>query len=176
MYNTIIIDSFTQYLILEKIIQNIEKNEIESIDIGTGLGLPSIPILIATKLINNIPNKTIKFHLLEPKQKKVKFLEEVRKNLNLDFIIHNTDEKIFYSKHKKKFDIVFCRAVFTPPKIFDILKKYSNQFAFWQYSENYQQILNKYSNKIKQNSLEIFRIFEYNVNTKKSYTIILKKM
>ncbi|MCS7243939.1 MAG: RsmG family class I SAM-dependent methyltransferase [Candidatus Calescibacterium sp.] len=174
MYNAIIVDSFTQYSILEKIVQNIKKNEIELIDIGTGLGLPSIPIIIATKIINNIP-QTIKFHLLEPKQKKVKFLEETRKNLNLDFIIHNADEKFFYSKNKKKFDIVFCRAVFTPPKIFDIFKKYCSHFAFWQYSENYQEILNKYNNKIKQNGLEIFAIFEYNISAKKSYTIILKK-
>ncbi|MCS7165735.1 MAG: class I SAM-dependent methyltransferase [Candidatus Calescibacterium sp.] len=175
IYNTIILDSFIQFLIIQKLLEKIEKNEIEVIDIGTGLGIPSIPIIIAIKQLK-ITNRLLRFHLLEPKQKKIRFLEYIRSKFDLEFEIYNLDEKAFYSINKKRFDIVLCRAVFPPPKIFDIFKKYSTNFSLWQYSQNYQQILTKYQNKINQNKLIVSHIFEYQLSSKLLYTVVFKKL
>lgn len=178
-YLSIIVDSYIQGLILEEFLKEEflteefkkqeKKSKWEIIDIGTGLGIPSIPIILyLTKT-----KKEIEFYLIEPKQKKVKFLENIKKEFNLKFEIINSDEKSFYSKNRKKFDVVFCRAVFTPPKIFDIFKKFSKNLSFWQYSNSYEEILKKYHNKIKQNHLEIHKIFKYTL-TSTNFTIVFK--
>ncbi len=179
-YLSIIVDSYIQGLILEELLteellkeefikQEKEKSKWEIIDIGTGLGIPSIPIILYLKKTK----KEIEFYLMEPKQKKVKFLENIKKEFNLEFEIINSDEKSFYSKNRKKFDVVFCRAVFTPPKIFDIFKKFSKNLSFWQYSNSYEEILKKYHNKIKQNNLEIYKIFKYTLIST-HFTIVFK--
>jgi 16S rRNA G527 N7-methylase RsmG len=110
--------------------------------------------------------------LLEPKKKETEFLENLKQSLSIDFQLVNNDEKYFYSKYKKKFDIVFCRAVFTPPKIFDVFKKFTKNIAFWQYSDNYRYYLQIYKNKIERNKLEILEVFKYQINNKDYFTIV----
>lgn len=150
-------------------------------DIGPGLGTPSIPIAISIKFnkitLNNLKIKpeNFKFTLIEPNQKKCKFLQKISDIFDLKLIIENTDEKTFYAKYRKKFDIVFCRAVFPPPKIFDVFKKYTQNFAFWQYSQRYKEILLKYEKKIITNHLQVFKIFNYQILDKEYYTTIFLK-
>ncbi len=178
LYQTLIIDSFFHYtLLVHNYNRFFKPKEVALVvDIGTGLGIPSIPIIVAHKNLNESLN--LEFYLIEPNTKKFKFLEKIKKIFKLDFNLINSDHKSFYDKNKKKFDFVFCRAVFPPPKIFDIFKKYSKNFAFWQYSSNYQQVIQKYQKKLKENDLQITEIYllfdEDSKNQEGNFTIIFK--
>lgn len=178
LYEILIKDSFIQYLIFSEIIKegyvkNLDsENIVEVVDIGSGLGIPSLPIILALKYFNFLGN--FKFFIIEPNEKKFSFIRKVGEIFGLDFVLEKIDEKNFYSRYRKKFDFVFCRAVFQPPKIFDIFRKFSKNFSFWQYSSKYTQILSKYSNKILQNKLSIFRIYKYAILGKYYFTIIFK--
>lgn len=77
------------------------------IDIGTGAGFPGIPI----KIINEKLNKVI---LLDSLNKRINFLNEVIKELNLEeiYTIHGRAEDIGNDfKHREKYDVVISRAV-----------------------------------------------------------------
>lgn len=76
------------------------------IDVGTGAGFPGIPIAIM--------NKNIEVVLLDSLQKRVNFLDEVIKQLNLKNIktVHGRAEDFGVNKeYREKFDIVVSRAV-----------------------------------------------------------------
>jgi len=181
LFDTLILDSFYQFVILESIVNVFEnQNEVTIVDIGTGLGIPSIPIILAFKELKPKFLQKLRFYLIEPKQRKVEFLKNVKKIFDLCFEVINSDEKSFYSKYRKKFDIVFCRAVFSPPKIFDIFKKFSQKLSFWQYSENYISVLNTYKNKIQQNKLEVFKIYTYEIgegsSKSKHFTVVFQTL
>lgn len=184
IYNILIKDSYIQYHIFIQILQDLNKESVEIVDIGSGLGIPSIPVVISLKNLFNEKNESVtsnilkvrlknfKFTLIEPNQKRYNFLEKINKIMDLKLIVQNIDEKTFYAKYKKKFDIVFCRAVFPPPKIFDVFRRYTQGFAFWQYSERYRDVLLKYENKIKDSYLQVFKIFCYQIFDKEYYTVV----
>lgn len=172
-YNSLVIDSIIQFYIIKDILDNDLKkinkinlnSNINLVDIGTGFGIPGliIAILYQNYKQNNIINFNFKIHLIETNQKKCSFLNNLKKQLNLDIEIINIDCKEYIKKAPKKFELVISRAVFKMPNIIDIYKKYSNLFSFWLYSKNYQELLEKYKNKINQ-YFEIFKIYEYNIN------------
>ena len=94
-------DSLTLYKVNELINFN---NEISLCDVGTGAGFPGIVLKII------FPN--IKITLIDSLQKRINFLNEVIKELNLNDIetIHARAED--YAKtHREEFDIVTSRAV-----------------------------------------------------------------
>lgn len=93
-----IVDSLT-------VIPYIEDGE-KVIDVGTGAGFPGIPLKIA--------NPTLKITLLDSLNKRITFLENVIKELNLTDIktIHSRAEDCGKNKNtRQKFDIAIARAV-----------------------------------------------------------------
>ncbi len=69
-------------------------------DIGSGAGFPCIPYLIV--------NPQVKLTIIEPLQKRIKFLEIVREKLNLNFeIINARTEQVT----DRKFNFITARAV-----------------------------------------------------------------
>ena len=73
-------------------------------DFGTGAGFPGMIIAIL--------NSSSKVTLIESNNKKVSFLEEVKRELNLDNVTVICDRAELYGKNnREKFDIVTCRAV-----------------------------------------------------------------
>ena len=92
------IDSLTIYKYL---------NEAKSIiDVGTGAGFPGIPIKIL--------NKEIDITLMDSLNKRINFLNEVVKNLNLERIscIHSRAEELGRDKKfREKYDVAVSRAV-----------------------------------------------------------------
>ena len=70
------------------------------LDIGTGCGIPGIPL--------KINEDSIKLTLLEVMQKRVKFLKEVKEYIEFDLITGRAEEQ--WVNHHEKFDIVTMRA------------------------------------------------------------------
>ena len=84
------------------------------VDIGTGAGFPGIPLAIV--YTNSI------FTLIESKQKKINFLEQVKKKLELSNIniLHRNVNEI-----KEKYEVITCRAFATIKKIRKLTEKMS---------------------------------------------------
>ena len=84
-------------------VKNITKNA-KIIDIGSGAGFPAIPLKIVR------PDLTI--YMVDSLNKRVNFLNELIKKLNLDntFAIHSRAED-FIKNNREKFDFAVARAV-----------------------------------------------------------------
>ncbi|WDV48286.1 16S rRNA (guanine(527)-N(7))-methyltransferase RsmG [Clostridiaceae bacterium M8S5] len=81
-------------------------NNQKIIDIGTGGGFPGLPLKII--------NKTIDLTLMDSLNKRIKFLNHVAKELNLDNVkcLHGRAEEIAKNKeYREHFDIAVSRAV-----------------------------------------------------------------
>jgi len=77
----------------------------QAIDVGTGAGLPGLPLSIA------LPDTS--FTLLDALKKRVAFLETVKGALQLDnvTIIQGRAEEIAYTHHREAYDFVMSRGV-----------------------------------------------------------------
>ena len=99
-------DIIVKHFIDSLTIQRYLGNAVNIIDVGTGAGFPGIPI----KIIN--PN--LKVVLVDSLNKRINFLQDVIKKLNLDNIevIHARAEDLGQNKkYREAFDIVTSRAV-----------------------------------------------------------------
>lgn len=73
-------------------------------DVGSGAGFPGIPVKIV------YPNLSLT--IVEPLQKRCKFLEEVKKQLKLENVsINAARAEDFVKDHREQFDLVSARAV-----------------------------------------------------------------
>lgn len=101
--DSFIIKNILDSLLLVKFIDFDISNKTVS-DIGSGAGLPGIPLAIY------YPNT--KFYLLEPIKKRANFLEQVKQKLNLDnvIVINGRAEEIF-KENDLRFDFATARAV-----------------------------------------------------------------
>lgn len=98
----IIIKHFIDSMTINKYIEN----NSNIIDIGTGAGFPGLPI----KIIND----NISVTLLDSLNKRIKFLDEVISNLNLEKVktVHSRAEDAAQNKqYRQKFDFAVSRAV-----------------------------------------------------------------
>lgn len=96
-------------LIDSLIVSRSEKIKLEGklIDIGSGNGFPGIVLAIVYP--------KLKVTLLDAEKKKVRFLEIVKKELDLDLnIVHERSEE-YSKKHKKSFDFVCAKALVSKP-------------------------------------------------------------
>ena len=82
-------------------------------DLGSGSGLPAIPLKVA------LPGST--FILVESRRKRANFLREVVRRLALDRIEIVNDR--IENCHVGEVDLVTARAVASPPKLIDLVKK-----------------------------------------------------
>ena len=81
------------------------------IDVGTGGGLPGIPLAILFPRVN--------FSLLDSISKKIKVVEDIRKKLNLSNVITINDR---VENHDLKYDFVISRAVSKMDKFYSMVK------------------------------------------------------
>ena len=87
------------------------KENISFLDVGTGAGFPSIPLLIMRRDIKGV--------LLDAQQKRLNFLNDVIRELNLNAItLHaRAEEAAKDKKYRENFDIVTARAVAAMPPL-----------------------------------------------------------
>ena len=100
--NEIILKHFIDCLTIQKYMENDKK----IVDIGPGAGFPGIPLAIMNEKNN--------FVLVDSLNKRIKFLNEVKDNLDLKNItaIHSRAEEFDQNKaYREKFDIAVSRAV-----------------------------------------------------------------
>lgn len=106
-YDEVQIKHFLDSLTIVPVLTNIKsESALKLLDIGTGAGLPGIPLKII------LPK--IKLALLEATAKKVEFLQYIVSTLGLSNveIIHGRAEDIArIGKHRKSYNIVISRAV-----------------------------------------------------------------
>lgn len=142
-------DFIKEHIIDSLLALNIFENYDNIIDIGSGAGLPSIPISIIYE------NK--KFTLCESKNKKSEFLNIVKKELSLKNIeIKNSN----VYEIKEKYDTITARAFSDIKNLLKIFKKLKNK----------NSVLIAYkgkSDKIKEELEEIKNIEKYIVEIKK---------
>ena len=104
------LDSLTITLAVKQPIDNMRV-----IDVGTGAGLPGIPLKIT------FPD--IRLVLLEATAKKVTFLQHLKKKLELDnveIIVGRAEEVAHLSEYRERFDIVLSRAVAPLPTLAEV--------------------------------------------------------
>lgn len=142
-------DFIKEHIIDSLLALNIFENYDNIIDIGSGAGLPSIPLSIIYE------NK--KFTLCESKNKKSEFLNIVKKELSLKNIeIKNSN----VYEIKEKYDTITARAFSDIKNLLKIFKKLKNK----------NSVLIAYkgkSDKIKEELEEIKNIEKYIVEIKK---------
>ena len=81
------------------------------IDVGTGGGLPGIPLAILFPKVN--------FTLLDSISKKIKVVEDIRKKLNISNVITINDRA---ENHYLKYDFVISRAVSKMDRFYPLVK------------------------------------------------------
>ncbi|MGD0779839.1 MAG: 16S rRNA (guanine(527)-N(7))-methyltransferase RsmG [Dehalococcoidales bacterium] len=91
------------------------------IDVGTGAGLPGIPLKIVFL--------DIKLTLLEATIKKTKFLEHLIEKLdlkNVEIVAERAETAAHDVQHREKYDVVLARAVATLPALAELLLPFCN--------------------------------------------------
>ena len=98
-----------------QVIDFIEKNDKVLVDLGSGAGLPGLVLAIAGK-DRKIP---LKVKLIEKSSRKIKFLKEIIKKLNLS--VEVISKNIFEQKVKLLEDIFIARAFKPSPIILELI-------------------------------------------------------
>jgi len=106
------LDSLTVTLAWQPLITNAD---FRLIDVGTGAGIPGIPLKIV------LPN--IKLVLLEATAKKAAFLRHITHKLELDnveIVVGRAEEVAHLTKYRERFDIVLSRGVAPLPTLVEL--------------------------------------------------------
>jgi len=112
------LDSLTVTLALK---QSIAIDNCFVIDIGTGAGLPGIPI--------NIVFPDMRLLLLDATTKKASFLNHIKQKLeleNLEILVGRAEEVAHRSEYRERFDIVLSRAVAPLPTLVELTLPFCN--------------------------------------------------
>jgi len=107
--NNLYVNHILHSLSIAKIHEFIDGTDV--LDVGTGGGLPGIPLAILFPKVN--------FTLLDSISKKIRVVDDIRKNLNLSNVVTVNDRA---ENHNLKYDFVISRAVSKMDKFYSLVK------------------------------------------------------
>ena len=154
------------------IVKNLDLDGKNILDLGSGAGLPGIPLAIYYKNTN--------FTLLEPLTKRAIFLKEIAQKLGLKNVnVVNDRAEIFIKNARESFDFVTSRAVSRLNILLELsipfLKVGGKLIAYK--GINYQEEINESKNALDLLSSKIIAIEEENLVqiNEKRYNIFIQK-
>ena len=154
------------------IVKNLDLDEKNILDLGSGAGLPGIPLAIYYKNTN--------FTLLEPLTKRANFLKEIAQKLGLKNVkVVNERAEIFIKNARESYDFVTSRAVSRLNILLELsipfLKVGGKLIAYK--GINYQEEINESKNALDLLSSKIIAIEEKNLVqiNEKRYNIFIQK-
>ena len=154
------------------IVKNLDLDEKNILDLGSGAGLPGIPLAIYYKNTN--------FTLLEPLTKRANFLKETAQKLGLKNVkVVNDRAEIFIKNARESYDFVTSRAVSRLNILLELsipfLKVGGKLIAYK--GINYQEEINESKNALDLLSSKIIAIEEENLVqiNEKRYNIFIQK-
>ena len=154
------------------IVKNLDLDGKSILDLGSGAGLPGIPLAIYYKNTN--------FTLLEPLTKRANFLKEIAQNLGLKNVkVVNERAEIFIKNARESYDFVTSRAVSRLNILLELsipfLKVGGKLIAYK--GINYQEEINESKNALDLLSSKIIAIEEENLVqiNEKRYNIFIQK-
>ena len=113
------LDSISGFSFLEEMKDPEDETSLSVIDVGTGAGFPGIPLKIVCPWI--------KLTLLDALQKRIGFLEEVVKELDLEDVtcIHGRAEDLAHEEaYREQYDVACSRAVASLPALLEYCSGY----------------------------------------------------
>ena len=154
------------------IVKNLDLDGKNILDLGSGAGLPGIPLAIYYKNTN--------FTLLEPLTKRANFLKEIAQKLGLKNVkVVNERAEIFIKNARESYDFVISRAVSRLNILLELsipfLKVGGKLIAYK--GINYQEEINESKNALDLLSSKIIAIEEENLVqiNEKRYNIFIQK-
>ena len=154
------------------IVKNLDLDGKNILDLGSGAGLPGIPLAIYYKNTN--------FTLLEPLTKRAIFLKEIAQKLGLKNVnVVNDRAEVFIKNARESFDFVTSRAVSRLNILLELsipfLKVGGKLIAYK--GINYQEEINESKNALDLLSSKIIAIEEENLVqiNEKRYNIFIQK-
>ena len=140
-------------------------------DVGSGAGFPGIPLKIC------FPN--ISLTIIEPTQKRVRFLQELCEKLQLDVEIICARVEDISKEYEESFDIVTARAVAGTNILLELLVKIckiNGKLVLYKGNKALEEIETA-KNAVKQLSLTIDSVNNYDLDDGygKRYLIVLNK-
>ena len=154
------------------IVKNLDLDGKNILDLGSGAGLPGIPLAIYYKNTN--------FTLLEPLTKRANFLKEIAQKLGLKNVnVVNDRAEIFIKNARESYDFVTSRAVSRLNILLELsipfLKVGGKLIAYK--GINYQEEINESKNALDLLSSNIIAIEEENLVqiNEKRYNIFIQK-
>ena len=154
------------------IVKNLDLDGKNILDLGSGAGLPGIPLAIYYKNTN--------FTLLEPLTKRANFLKEIAQKLGLKNVnVVNDRAEIFIKNARESYDFVISRAVSRLNILLELsipfLKVGGKLIAYK--GINYQEEINESKNALDLLSSKIIAIEEENLVqiNEKRYNIFIQK-
>lgn len=154
------------------IVKNLNLDEKNILDLGSGAGLPGIPLAIYYKNTN--------FTLLEPLTKRANFLKEIAQKLGLKNVkVVNDRAEIFIKNARESFDFVTSRAVSRLNILLELsipFLKIGGKLIAYK-GINYQEEINESKNALDLLSSKIIAIEEENLVqiNEKRYNIFIQK-
>ena len=154
------------------IVKNLDLDGKNILDLGSGAGLPGIPLAIYYKNTN--------FTLLEPLTKRANFLKEIAQKLGLKNVnVVNDRAEVFIKNARESYDFVTSRAVSRLNILLELsipfLKVGGKLIAYK--GINYQEEINESKNALDLLSSKIIAIEEENLVqiNEKRYNIFIQK-
>lgn len=127
---------------------NTNKEQLTVVDVGTGAGFPGMVLAIMLR-----KKKEVRISVIEANQKKVIFLEELKRTLNLNVEIINKRGELV----NKKFDCIISRAVAKLDKLLEIVFSmcHTNTFLLFFKGKTWHYEIKSLKNKWKLGNLTV---------------------